>query len=142
MFSVRAEHEPEKITLVNVLAKALVGIVGKLIRLQIEHRNRLRRLRLLRSIPVIQQRGVTPLPTHRNGCGKAIAAAYAARRRDRQCLARGQRYRWSIGLTLLSCRNLQSKKYNHKPDAGKSNHSASAIFDLRQQNSKDKRIKD
>jgi hypothetical protein len=34
----------------------------------------------------------------------------------------------------LPCGNLKSKKYNHKQDAGKSNHSASAIFDLRQQN--------
>ena len=93
MFSVRAERQPDKITLVNVLAQALVRIVGKLIRLQIEHRNRLRRQRLLRSIPVIQQRGVAPVQTHRDGRRKAIGAAYAARRRDRQCLARGQRNR-------------------------------------------------
>src|SRR5271166_1436921 len=90
MLAVRTEHEPNEVTLMSLGPESFIGIIGDLIRFQIEHRNRLVRQRLLRSVAVVQRRGIAAVWTHNHRSGKAVRAPDAAGCRRGQHLARRQ----------------------------------------------------
>src|SRR6202044_90662 len=77
MFSIGAKHEAKKITLMRVLAESLIRIIRQLIRLQIQHRNRLRPQRFLSSVPVVQQSRVAPIRADRDRRGKTVRTSNA-----------------------------------------------------------------
>ncbi len=76
MFSIGAKNEAEEIALVNafLLAKTLVGKIGKPIRLKIQHSDGLHGHGFLRAIAVVEQRGITPIGAEGDGGGKAVGA--------------------------------------------------------------------
>src|ERR1700679_4194803 len=129
MFPIRPENQPKKITLMYVFPEALIGIIGELIRLQIEHRNRLHGHGLLRAIAIVQQCGVAAIWTDRDRRRKTVGAADSTRSRDRQGLTGRQRDRGVVvGFTFLRRkRYVQRENCNQNKNAGESNHGASAV---------------
>ena len=80
MIAVGAEGQPEEVALMRILAKAVIGKVGKLIAFQIQDRDGLVRLTLLRAISVVQRRGIAIVRTQRNRDRKTIYRSDPARR--------------------------------------------------------------
>ena len=56
----------------RTLAETVIGKIGELITVQIQNRNGLVRLTLLRAVSVVQRRGVAIVWTQRNRGGKTI----------------------------------------------------------------------
>src|ERR1019366_6972099 len=78
VLAIGTEDQAEEVALVHFFAEAFVGIIGKLIRLQIEDRDRLHGHGLLGSIAVVQQRGVAAVRADCDGGRKAVGAADVA----------------------------------------------------------------
>ena len=126
MLAVRTERQPEEVALVRLVAQARVWILGDLVALEIEHRDRLMRQRFLRAIAVVQQRGVAAVRTQHHRRGKAVGAANASWRWNGQHLAGRQHDGRTIsgGRLCKNSRGTQQNK-NRKTEDG-TNHGASA----------------
>ena len=81
----------------RTLAETVIGKIGELITVQIQNRNGLVRLTLLRAVSVVQRRGVAIVRTERNRGRKTIYRSDSARRSDIQPLAG-----WKWKVTRLS----------------------------------------
>ena|SRR2546423_5582826 len=97
MVSVGTESQPEEVALMRIVAETVIGKVGDLIAFQIQDRNGLTGLTLLRSISVVQRRGIAIIGTECNRGRKTIYRSDPARRGDIQPLAG-----WKWKVTRLS----------------------------------------
>ena len=79
MVSVGTESQPEEVALMRIVAETVIGKISELITFQIEDRDGLVRLTLLRAISVVQRRRVAIVWTERNRRRKTIYRSNAAR---------------------------------------------------------------
>jgi len=86
MFTVarKKKSEANEIALARgiVVAEPVVGKIVQLIVAEIENCDRLARARLLRSVALIEQRGIAFVGAERNRRGKAVGAGKVARNRQ------------------------------------------------------------
>ena len=81
MSAVGTERQPQEVALMGIFAEAVIGKIGELIVFQIQDRNGLVLMTLLRAISVVQRRGVAIVRTERNRCWKTIYRSDPARGR-------------------------------------------------------------
>ncbi len=123
MLSVGAEGQTNEIALVSVLGKPCIGKVGDLIGSEIEDRDRLVPQSFLRSMSIIEERGVTSVGTEHHCHWKTVGAANVSRRWDRELFAAGQIHNGIVGLRESQCAWQDQENTNPKKRA---NHDASA----------------
>ena len=93
MVPVGTERQPQKVALMRIFREASIGKIGDLITFQIQDRDGLMGLTLLRSISVVQRRGVAIVGTECNRGRKTIYRSDPARRGDIQPLAG---WKWKV----------------------------------------------
>ena len=80
MVPVGTESQSEEVTLMRIVAETVIGKISELITFQIQDRNGLVHLTLLRAIAIVQHGRVVIVRTERNRCRKAIYRSDPARR--------------------------------------------------------------
>ena len=72
MVAVGTERQPEEVALMRIFAEAVIGKICELITFQIQDRDGLVRLTLLRAVAIVQHGRVAIVWTDRNRCRKTI----------------------------------------------------------------------
>src|SRR5260370_9644917 len=91
MFAIRRKSEPDKVALPGrllIAAEAVVGKIAQLIVAEVENCNRLAHTALFGAVSLVEQGGVTPIATQRDGCRIAVGARDEARTWNGQGLVR------------------------------------------------------
>src|ERR1700723_2580627 len=130
MLAVRTKDQPQKITLIGLVAQPRVRIIEEMIIREIKYRDGLVRQALLRSVAVIEQCGIAAIRTEGNRSGKTIRAADLPRGWDGQHFAGRQVDGRAISGRRRLCRGYpkgseKSEGKTKKLAAGGANHDAS-----------------
>ena len=80
MVAVGAEGQPEEVALMGILTETVIGKIGQLITFQIQDRDGLVSLTLLRAVSVVQRSGVAIVGTERDSGRKTIYRSDPVRR--------------------------------------------------------------
>src|SRR5258707_15319751 len=92
MGAVGTESQAQKVALMSTFGEAGIGKIRQLIGPEIENRDRLLSLRLLCTVSMVQQGGISTVGAYRDGGGKTIRRPDSSRGGRIQDLAGGERH--------------------------------------------------
>ena len=81
MSAVGTERQPQEVALMSILGEAIIRKIGELISFEVQNRDGLVCLTLLRAISVVQRRGVAIVGAERESGRKTIDRSHSAGRR-------------------------------------------------------------